>query len=128
MNMETKQCRNCRQPFTIEPDDLGFYEKIGVPAPTFCPDCRLQRRLSWRNERTLHRLKCMATGKDIISGFHPDAGYTVYDRDYWWSDEWDAINPPAGGNLDYDPSKSFFEQFDVLMKHVPQPAVFNALT
>lgn len=117
-------CRNCSQSFEIASDDLAFYEKISVPPPAFCPDCRLQRRLSWRNERTLHRNRCAATGKDIISGFHPDAGYTVYDRDYWWSDSWDAMSY----GMDYDPSKSFFAQYDALMRRVPHPAVFNART
>lgn len=36
---ETKTCQNCKTRFTIEPEDFVFYEKIGVPAPTFCPEC-----------------------------------------------------------------------------------------
>src|SRR3989338_7876517 len=51
MKSETKNCQNCKKDFTIEPDDFGFYEKIKVPPPTFCPECRLIRRLVWRNER-----------------------------------------------------------------------------
>ena len=43
MNSEIRQCQNCKQDFTIEPDDFGFYEKIKVPPPTFCPLCRAQR-------------------------------------------------------------------------------------
>lgn len=117
-------CKNCQKEFTLESEDFVFYEKIKVPPPTFCPECRFQRRLSWRNERTLHRNKCAATGKDIITGFAPDAGYTIYERDYWWSDAWDATS----FGQTYDPSKPFFTQFDALMKRVPQPAVFNART
>ncbi|MEK7583229.1 MAG: hypothetical protein AAB483_02395 [Patescibacteria group bacterium] len=123
-NPETRQCQNCQASFTITPDDFGFYEKIAVPAPTFCPECRFQRRLSWRNERTLHRTICAATKKPIISGFAPDSGYVVYDRDYWWSDAWD----PLSFGLEYDSAKSFFQQYDELMRRVPHPAVFNART
>lgn len=122
--LSTRSCLNCKDSFTIEPDDFGFYEKIAVPPPTFCPECRMQRRLSWRNERTLHRTTCAATKKPIISGFAPDAGYTVYERDYWWSDSWD----PLSFGKEYDFSKPFFTQFDELMRRVPQPAVFNART
>jgi len=28
---ETKNCQNCKNDFTIEPDDFSFYEKIKVP-------------------------------------------------------------------------------------------------
>ncbi len=121
---ETKQCQNCKQDFVIEPDDFQFYEKMKVPPPTFCPECRMARRLSWRNERVLHHSKCVATGVNIITGFAPDAGYTVYERDYWWSDKWD----PLSYGKEYDFSKSFFEQFDQLMRRVPHPSVFNSRT
>jgi len=117
-------CQNCKQQFIIESDDFAFYAKISVPPPTLCPECRMQRRWAWRNERTLHRATCAATGKSIISGFHPDAGYTIYDRDYWWSDAWDA----ASFGMDYDPAKPFFQQFDELLHRVPMPAVFNSRT
>jgi len=95
-----------------------------VPAPTFCPDCRMQRRFSWRNERTLHRNVCAKTGKKIISGFAQDSGLAVYDRDVWWSDDWDSMAFGA----DYDFSKPFLKQWGELFGRVPHPAVFNTLT
>ena len=55
MKQEIKQCNNCKQDFTIEPDDFGFYEKIKVPAPTFCPECRYIRRLLDRNEYNFYK-------------------------------------------------------------------------
>ena len=124
MAREKKICQNCKQEFTIEPEDFQFYEKIKVPAPTFCPDCRMQRRFAWRNERTLHRNICAKTGKKIISGFAPDSGLKVYDRDIWWSDDWD----PMAYGKDYDFSKSFFKQWVEFFGQVPHPAVFNTQT
>ncbi len=121
---ETRQCQNCRNSFVIEPDDFQFYEKIQVPAPTFCPKCRMQRRFAWRNERTLHRNVCWKSGKKIISGFAPDSGMTVYDRDLWWSDDWD----PLEFGQEYDFSRPFFEQWSELFRRVPEPAVFNTRT
>ena len=70
MKSETKQCQNCKKDFVIEPEDFNFYEKIKVPPPTFCPECRLIRRMIWRNERTLYKRKCDKTGKQIITMFH----------------------------------------------------------
>ena len=52
MKSETKVCQNCKSDFTIEPDDFNFYGKIKVPAPTFCAECRLIRRLANREERS----------------------------------------------------------------------------
>ncbi len=80
--------------------------------------------LAWRNERSFHRVKCALTGKSLVSGFSPEAGMTVYDRDIWWSDDWD----PLSFGIDYDFSKPFFAQFADFMKKTPMPSVFNART
>ena len=121
---EIKTCQNCKSEFTIEPEDFAFYEKIQVPTPTFCPDCRMQRRFAWRNERILHYSVCAKTDKKIITGFAPDSGLKVYDRDVWWSDAWD----PMDWGADYDFSKPFFKQWRELFEQVPHPAVFNTQT
>jgi Zn ribbon nucleic-acid-binding protein len=57
-----------------------------------CPECRQQRRLSFRNERNLYKRDCDATGKSIISIYSPDKPYKVYNQDFWWSDNWDAMD------------------------------------
>src|SRR3990167_7542571 len=108
MNSETKTCQNCHNNFTIEPEDFKFYEKMQVPPPTFCPECRLQRRLMFRNERTLHRRKCDATNhkEELISIFSHDKKQRVYDQKFWWSDEWDSLSYAK----EYDFNRPFFEQ------------------
>ena len=65
--METKNCQQCKKSFEIESEDFDFYEKIGVPAPTFCPECRLIRRLTFRNDRTLYKRTCEMCNNDVIS-------------------------------------------------------------
>ena len=62
MEQETKQCEKCKNNFTVEPDDFAFYEKMKVPAPTFCIECREQRRIAHRNERLLYHRKCDLCG------------------------------------------------------------------
>ena len=121
MNQETKQCQNCKQDFIIEPDDFTFYEKIKVPTPTFCPGCRLQRRMTWRNERSLYKRRDGLSGKEVISIFSPDKPYTTYGHENWWSDKWDALN----WGRSYDFSKPFFSQFATLLKEVPVLAITN---
>lgn len=122
MQNETKNCQNCKSDFVIEAEDFVFYEKIDVPAPTFCFDCRLRRRMAWRGERFLHRRKCVATGKDVITCFSEKSGVPVVDKDYWWSDDFD----PLDYGREYDFSRPFFEQFEELQKTVPSIPLFNA--
>jgi hypothetical protein len=119
--MENRNCQNCKKDFNIEPDDFSFYEKMKVPAPTFCLECRAIRRMLWRNERSLYHRKCSATDKSIISIYSTDAPFPVYDKDYWWSDAWDPMT--YGQDIDF--SKSFFEQWNDLMNKVPQASFFG---
>jgi hypothetical protein len=118
MESQTKNCQNCKKDFTIEPEDFLFYEKIKVPPPTFCFDCRSQRRMMFRNERVLHKRKNDAPLKDgevMISIYRPDSPVTVYDDRTWWGDSWDPFDYGQG----YDFSKTFFEQFKHLYRKVP---------
>ena len=118
MESQTKTCQNCKKDFIIEPDDFSFYEKIKVPPPTFCPNCRLQRRMSWRNGWHLFKKTDSLNGKKIFSLFPEESPVKIYDRDYWISDDWD----PTTYGKDYDFSKTFFEQFKELLHTVPLPA------
>jgi len=114
MQSETKKCQNCKQDFTIEPEDFDFYEKMMVPAPTFCPDCRMQRRFTWRNEWGLMRKKDIH-GIEIFSAYHEDSPIKIMEIAEWYSDSWD----PMEYGQDYDFSRPFFEQFKEFMSQVP---------
>ncbi len=116
--MENKICQNCKKNFTIEPDDFSFYEKMNVPPPTFCPTCRAQRRMLWRNENKLFKKKDDKIGKEIFSQYHPDSPIKIYENDYWMSDNWD----PMKYGRNYDFSQSFFTQFKDLLYSVPAKA------
>jgi len=80
-----KVCQNCKNNFPIEPDDFSFYEKMQVPPPTFCPECRLIRRMNNTNERVLYKRTCDLTGKNIISMFPHNTLFLVYGFDYWYA-------------------------------------------
>ena len=119
-----QSCRQCSASFSVTPRDEQFYEKMKVPAPTMCPDCRLQRRLAHRMEWTLYMRKCDKTGKEILSVFPPESPYTVYDHKVWHGSDWN----PLDYGKDFDFSKPFFEQFSHLLKEVPQPASLVSYT
>ncbi|MCX6807481.1 MAG: hypothetical protein NTZ80_01575 [Patescibacteria group bacterium] len=121
-------CIKCQSQFEITPDDLIFYDKISpifngkkfqIPSPTLCPECRLQRRMSWRNERNLFQRKCDITGAKIISMYTPDSPYKVCERDYWHSENFDA----AEYGRDFDFNKPVFEQIHDLLLATPLPSL-----
>ena len=115
MNTETKICQNCKQNFTIKPEDFGFYEKIKVPPPTFCQECRLQRRLATFNIFNLYQRKCDLCKSDMVSNFPKDSPYTIYCQKCWWSDKWNYLDY----GRDYDFSRPFFEQWNELLHKTP---------
>lgn len=92
-----------------------FYEKIKVPLPTFCPDCRLQRREASYNTMYLYKRKCDLCAKEVVSRYSPDKKYRVYCPHCWWGDGWDALQY----GRDYDFTRSFFEQFKELWHEAP---------
>jgi hypothetical protein len=121
MQSETKICQNCKKDFTIEPDDFGFYEKINVPPPTFCPECRRQRRLTLRNNITLYNRSCELCKKAVVTIYSKESGIIIYCNKCWWSDKWDS----GKYGQDYDFSRSFFEQMNELTLKVPHMALIN---
>ena len=116
-----KVCAVSGKEFEVTVADLKFYEKMGVPAPTLCPEERRRRRLAWRNTHSLFQRKCDATGKSIISIHTDQVPFPVYSLKYWWSDNWDALD--FGQEFDFN--RSFFEQFNNFEQKVPQIAIMN---
>jgi len=123
-------CKNCQSAFIITDEDVAFYDKVSpvfggkkfsLPVPTECPDCRQQRRQSFRDERKLYHRKCDATGKQIISIYSQDKTFKVYDQEYRRSDKWDGVE--YGKDVDF--TKPFFQQFDELMHQVPRISMVN---
>jgi hypothetical protein len=120
-------CKNpsCRQLFEISDADLQCLDQLSpmitgrketIPPPTLCPDCRLQRRFSFRNERFLHRRKCDLTGKEVISFYAPDSPVVAYDHHAWWGDGWNALD--YGRDIDF--SRPIFAQIAELFAVVPR--------
>lgn len=130
---EVKTCRVCQAPFTVEDEDLDFYQKMSptfgdktfpIPSPSLCPACRDTRRLAWRNELTFYKRKSDKSGKEIVSIYAPDSPFTVYAIDEWWQDDWDGTQYAQ----EYDASRPFFEQFNDLFVKVPKRALYNTKT
>jgi len=126
----TKQCKQCSKEFKVTDADLEFYKKVSptisgevleIPAPTLCPECRIQRRFTFRNERKLYSNKCHSCQKPIVTIYAPNSPYQPYCQACWYSDKWDGVSFA----MDYEPNKPFLEQFKDLMLKVPRLAVMS---
>ncbi len=118
-----KSCKTCKKDFEINGEEQEFYKKIKVPDPKSCPDCRLQQRMLFRNERTLYKRKPDSpdSTEEVISIFAPDSDQTVYDQKTWWGDSWDAMSYQEEINFD----EPFFAQLKRLWRKVPDFALAN---
>lgn len=121
MEAQARNCHHCKKEFQITGEDFGFYEKMGVPAPVECPQCRQQRRIHFRNFKTLYKRPSSKSGKSLISMYSTKAPFPVWGTDEWWADDWDA----KGFACDIDFTKPIFPQIKALMDVVPHYAVMN---
>lgn len=116
-----KVCSMCQKEFYIDEKDIEFLNKFKVPAPSKCPDCRRQIRLSFANYTTLFKRKCDVSGHEekIISSIPEGTEFPVYDFGYYWlSDRNWSMN-----GFDLSNSESFFNQLKKLFLISPQPAL-----
>lgn len=114
--MTKEICKTCSKEFVIRNEDLVFYEQMKTVPPLYCPECRMARRLMFRNERVLYKRDCDLCKNSMITLYAPESPYKVYCNKCWWSDEWD----PKSFAVDYDFSKTFFEQYKDLQVKVPR--------
>lgn len=117
-----KKCAKCSIDFEITSQDQVFYDKIKVPEPSLCHQCRNQHRMSFRNERNLYQRNCDSCKKQFLSIYEAKRSFPVYCHDCWWSDQWDALQFGQA----YDENRSFFEQAKDLFNKVPHLGVVTA--
>ncbi len=123
-------CPHCQSAFEIAKDDLAFYAKVSpifngkkelIPPPTLCPDCRMQKRMLWRNERSIHRSSCRICKRSMISQYVPESPHVAVCADCFWSKRCD----PLAAGRPFDQSHSFFSQFLELLQTAPLVALIN---
>ena len=117
MAEEQKSCASCNASFIITDTDREFYGRQKVAPPTWCPECRMIRRFTWRNERLLFRRKEDLNNKDMFGGFPQAVEAKIYDLHDWNGDSWD----PMDYGRDFDPNIPFIEQYKDLLYSVPWP-------
>lgn len=125
-----KTCRQCQISFDATDDDLAFLERLTpvvlghrfpLPPPTFCPECRQQRRLAFRNDQHYYRHTCVLCKKPLISIYSPDKKIPVLCDACFWSDRFD----PLVYGRPIDLHQPFLGQFQEMRTSVPRLAIYH---
>jgi len=123
--VERRICRRTGEDFPIFKWDVDLFDKLSpiiggkkfdLPFPTLSPLARMRRRMMFRNERGLYKVPSAMSEKQIISVYHPSLGYTSVNAFEHASDAYDAKEYGKA----YDETKSFMEQYAILLKSVPK--------
>lgn len=120
-------CLTCGQGFTITIEDLAFYDhmspvfngvKCPIPPPTRCPECRLQRRLAFRNHTAIFQRTASPDGQTIFSMHPKSAPFPVMRNEDWMGDKWD----PLATGKPFSFNRPFMDQFAELNAVAPKYA------
>ncbi|MDD3302357.1 MAG: hypothetical protein PHN31_02295 [Candidatus Gracilibacteria bacterium] len=96
--------------------------KYLIPTPKLCPDCRMQRRLTFRNEFNYYKTNCDLCNKNIISvHLKQNSKFPIYCQHCWRSDHRNQL----GYGVDFDFSRAFFKQYLDLQNKVPKINMIN---
>ena len=72
-------CTACSKNYRIIPDELSFYQKLAIPLPRTCPDCRHQSRFAARGPNRLWHRECMC---DLFTHDHSGICSNEFETSY----------------------------------------------
>ncbi|MBU0578185.1 hypothetical protein KJ742_05015 [Patescibacteria group bacterium] len=79
-----RSCTLCGDNFEITEDEIGFYKKMDIILPIYCPNCRAEQRIDLRNERKMYKRECGGCKNPLITTYSPDNPHIVYCLDCYW--------------------------------------------
>lgn len=118
--VETKKCRLTGKEFVVTDRDRDFIDKVSpifcgkkyeIPSPSLCPEERMRRRLSYRNQRNVYLRKSSFSDETIFSMHSVDKKYPVYENNIYYSDQWS----PLEYGQKFNTKISFIEQLNSLV-------------
>lgn len=82
------RCERSGRLFRIQPEELRFYRREGLPIPRRHPDERYLDLLAFRNPFELWQRECSACKSVIPSSYSPDRLEPIMCTECWWKKEW----------------------------------------
>ena len=95
-------------------DYRALHELFNVPLTGLTSEQTRFFHYAFRNEINVFRRTCDYSGEKFLSQFPPDSPYKVYKHEIRWGENFDVAS------RDYDPSRSFFQQFHELQLEIPR--------
>ncbi len=126
--MMQRDCTLCGQGFQITDEDLAFHEEVSpvfagkkylIPPPTLCPQCRIQRRMAWRNHNFVYRHEPSTPERATFSMWTPESPFPSFTLNHWFSDGWDQH--ASGQEIDF--TRPFFQQWKEVEDRSPHFAL-----
>ena len=72
------KCEECARNYRFIDREIVFYQKLDLPIPNKCFNCRHQRRMDMRLPRKLWKRECAHCKKDIETSYAPDRPEIIY--------------------------------------------------
>lgn len=71
-------CRDCRRNYRIIQQEFDFYQRMKLPLPDKCDQCRHKRRLMRKNSHQLWERNCCTCSEVITTSYSPERAEIVY--------------------------------------------------
>lgn len=75
---EVLACISCQRNYKIVAPELAFYQRLNLPVPRQCFQCRHLARLEQRGSLALHQRSCDRCSAAITTAYPPDAPFPVW--------------------------------------------------
>lgn len=71
-------CATCKKNYRIIPRESEFYQRLAIPLPLLCPDCRHLRRFTARGPNKLWKRNCAKCNAEFETNYSPDRPEILY--------------------------------------------------
>lgn len=71
-------CKQCTKNYRIIPREAEFYQRLAIPTPDLCPDCRHLRRFRARGPNQLWQRNCAKCNAQIQTNYAPGRPEILY--------------------------------------------------
>ena len=71
-------CTQCKKNFRIIPREFEFYQRLSIPLPRLCPECRHLRRFTARGPNRLWKRHCAKCNAEFETNYTPDRKEIIY--------------------------------------------------
>ena len=113
-----RECEVTGRRFVISAEEAEAYCHFELPLPSLCPQERLRRQLSFRNDEQFFWRTCSLSGGKIFSVYPQNSVFPVIGQELWQGTDWDALKY----GFEYEPQRLFVDQLLDLWTKVPRPA------